>query len=150
MSPWGMETNEDLYCKATSSYFDIIMGRHKDKKSIEQSKKGDVYIRFLHKLWCMDLLTADGILCNNAVKFKNNRCYVPYIFYTAAVQQRHRQQLHIKSIENPVTSPTVHQLFPPFLPHPTPNLVRRGQTLITKPGLALLDIKISVSRASQP
>lgn len=65
-----------------------------------------------------------------------------------AILPRHWQQLHIKSIENPVTSPIVHQLFPPFLPHPTPNLVTREETLITKAGSALPDFKISVGRAS--
>lgn len=144
-----METNEDLHCKATSSYSDNILGRHHDKKRHWTFKKGRC-ISFLYKLRCIDLFTAVGVLCNNAVKFKNATVAMCYIFYTAAVQPRHCQQLHIKSIENPVTSPTVHQLFPPFLPHPTPNLVRRGQTLITKPDLALLDIKISVSRASHP
>ena len=61
-------------------------------------------------------------------------------FFSIAFLLRHCQHLDIKSTENPVTSPTVHQLFPPFLPHPTHNLVRGGRTLITKTVPASLDI----------
>ena len=74
--------------------------------------------------------------------------FMVVIFFPLTIISRHRLHLHIKSIDSPVTSPTVHQLFPPFLPHPTPNLVRRGETLITKTDPPLLDIKTSISRAS--
>lgn len=56
---------------------------------------------------------------------------------------RNWQLSGIQSIDGPVTSPTVHQLFLPFLPHhPAPNLVRRGKTLEKwqREVTALLDI----------
>lgn len=74
--------------------------------------------------------------------------FVVVICFPSAIISRPRPHLLIKSIDSPVTSPTVHQLFSPFLPHPTPNLVTRGKTLITKTVPPLLDIKTSVSRAS--
>ena len=58
--------------------------------------------------------------------------FLVFFFFSSVFISRHRPHLPIKSIYSPVTSPTVHQLFSPFLPHPTPNLVTRGKTLITK------------------
>lgn len=51
---------------------------------------------------------------------------------------RYWQQMDIRSTNGPVTSPTEHQLFPPFLPHPKTLIwSEEEKALITKTTSAL-------------
>lgn len=128
MSPGRMERNGDPHCQDTSN---TTMDKHKTQ----------VIFHDTYRLHCLLKLV---FCCATAKKLLLLLCL--YAFFLP----RHWQHLYIEPVENPVTSSTVHQLFPPFRPHPTPNLVRRGRILITKTGPALQDINILVSSASAP